>query len=168
MDDEGYIWKRFYFMLSYSYIQADKKKNKWTEESWTLEIYKIHSYFYMRIMQYITFQLHYCHFDGLSHYCPCWFLLECCLYSQHLFSQFLILHEKTDPKTTSLHMFPSHKRAGHIFSTVILSQVPSGVGFDGWVETPFTMSVSPGGKPLRLRGLHCQDHARALGQSSSS
>lgn len=26
MDDEGYIWKRFYFMLSYSYIQADKKK----------------------------------------------------------------------------------------------------------------------------------------------
>ena len=148
-------------MLSYSYIQDNLKK--WTEESWSVEMYKIHSYLYMRIMQYITFQLHYCHFDGLSRY---WFLLECCLYSHHLFSQFLILIEKREPKTTSL--FPSCKRAGHIFSTVILSQVPSGVGFDGWVETPFTMSVSPGGKPLRLRGLHCQDHARALGQSSSS
>lgn len=53
----------------------------------------------------------------------------------------------------------------HVFSPVIRSQVFSGAGFDGWVEAPLRMSVSPGGKPLRLRGLQCHEQEQALGQT---
>lgn len=53
----------------------------------------------------------------------------------------------------------------HVFSPVIRSPVFSGAGFDRWVNAPLRMSVSPGGKPLRLRGLQCHEQEQALGQT---
>lgn len=45
MDDEGYIRKRFYFMLSYSYIQADKKKKNELKKAELLKFMKyIHTF----------------------------------------------------------------------------------------------------------------------------
>lgn len=63
-----------------------------------------------------------------------------------LFKQFWIPHEKTEPKLTSLPMFPSHEQVWHFFSPLIWS--------DGLVAAPLTMSVSPGGKTPETQSQH--------------